>query len=352
MNKTGSTDPSDVLVQGELVDDAGAITVVRFTRSAQDRAAAVVWYVADLGPMVSVKRGTLDAGVASTVSHAPFALDRVIAMASWRTDSAAFLYNEDDFVRVRPLSPTQTEVATWDPIDSTSVAWQFIENSRWSVQRGGGSLGPSELARIEAVAEVDLTRTFARVSWRFTGGEAGSAASALSARLLNSTQLSVERLGLGGTAEYTWEVVSVSDATRVLSGRSTIDGGTSRIVVPLVPGVDPGRAVAFLSGHERFAMFDTPTTNALWASLFTARLTGSELELERAPGSSLDAVADWVVLEFPDLDAGADAEGDAGGRQPAALTVGCSCASGAGPWATCVLAFVGLGQRRRWARAR
>ncbi len=296
---TVSIAPQDGQVGGRLID-ASHLELHREQPSASGR---VVWSILELGAGATVQRGTesSDSGVINVLSIRidPVPLDRSFPLVSF--SKAGFSYDQCDWVFARLVATDRLEIGVSANSADGVFDWQVVTIDDARVLQGEAAMTSTDTAKVVTIAPVPVDRSFLLASWGVTVATSLIGPHAIEATLSSSTSVSFQRLATGSPIALVYQVVTLPSGFRVEQGEATVAAGTSRVEVAL-PGADPARTIALLTGNQRSGASDLLADGShdqvgeIW---YTARvIAGPSLVLER--GSSQNrGLAGWFVIEVP-----------------------------------------------------
>ena len=293
-----STDPGDGQIRGQL----GA-TSLTFNRGDDTSLTpmTVQWYVAEFSLGVTVQRGTASVTNSGTISINAVTLAQSFVLLSCSSPGTSVGYAVDDFFRGQLLSPTSLEIVHNSTLAAT-CDWQVVDYTGAAVQRGSGALAIGAGLATPSIA-VDLSRSFAQVTWRSSGGTS-SGENAVEATL-NATNLVIRRELTTTALDYAWEVVTFSDGTRVSGAEKTFTGLEVTGTDTLTFSANLGQSVALLSAYQRTGAHAFTGDDNPGPGWFTVELTSpTAVTLTRGITGSVAARAGYFVIEFQKLAVG------------------------------------------------
>lgn len=308
--KVSSVDPGDGQVRGQLTSP----TNIQFTRANDTSLSAVTirWYLAEFGGGVRVQRGTASVTSSSSVSISAVDLTKSFVLISCSVATGDTTYGSDDFFRARLAGATNLEIVH----NTTAVKdcdWQVVEYQASVVQRGTGTLSSAATSSGPiSIASVDLATSFLQVTWTSSGN--GSGVNSLQAQLTSATTIQIDRAVSGTTIDYAWEVVSLTDGTRIQRGTEGFGTATTSSTDPL-SAVDLSRAVPLISTYQRSGQTAYSADDNVGPGWFMVTITNpTTVTMERQLSGSTSADMAWFVLEFPSGGAPVVLGGDQSGR--------------------------------------
>jgi len=274
----------------------------------------VQWSVAEFKGGVSVQRNTASFATTDTTLNVPLTsvdLTKSFVLISQWTSSASQITDEQWTTRARLTSSTNLELSRNASGTDLTVAWQVVQMSAASVQRGAvcigaagtcpGSNGSTNTATL--ATPVDTSKSFIVMS-RKGGSLVGGIEAEYQVRAdFSSYGASINGLTFSRTTTVTtanhqvdiaWEVVSLSDGSTVRRGSSSTGATTDTTISPtLSPSVVTSQSVPFISVSGGGG---TATDN-LDETSWTAAVSSSALALTRA-GTGTNATIAWQVVQF------------------------------------------------------
>jgi hypothetical protein len=189
---------------------------------------------------------------------------------------------------------------------SHTISWQvveFVSSADVDVQKGTTSMAAGTTSVAVALpAAVDLTKSFALVGYRTSAPCTDMGSCVVRARLTAAGTLTIDRSNSSlALTEVTWQVVQLTDGSRVQAGNASFASGAATATAAL-GSMAASRAVAFASGQTgggqssgrtSYAADDLP--GAAQATLTVASPT--QLTLTRGSTVAAADVA-WFVIEL------------------------------------------------------
>ena len=298
------------------------------TFNAGEIGTVVQWYVAEFKGGVSVQRSTTTFATTDTTVNVPISavdLSRSFVLISeWTSDTAQNI-DEEWTIRARLTSTTNLELSrnTGAANQPVTVAWQVVQMAAATVQRGTACIGPvgSCPGSNQATTTVTLSPAVTPGQSFLVFSRRGPASGGLEGQYYVMGQIT----GGGSTLTFTrainttnivdiaWEVVSLSDGTRVLRNTSpvvepyTTDAAVN---VTLSPAVDRLRSVPLISVSGVLNGSATGDPADQDSTTFSAMFTDSDLvtpcsgatcpnlQMVRASNPNADASIYWQAIEF------------------------------------------------------
>lgn len=291
---TDDADPGDVAVGGELVDE----TTITFHRNNGAGATGLIsWQVIEFESGVSVQRGSVSgfnaAGTNVTISAVTLANSFVLVSAIREGTS----WSSDDGITANLSASTNIFIDVNAGTAGTAY-WQVVEYNDATVQRVTTTLSSGSASTTSAISAVDPAKTF--VVGSSYHDATVNADDLPRTELTNSTTLTFTRVGTTGTHTFVSYVVELNDASTVSRGNATFGSGVTNQSVAITGDIDAS-IVNGPGSQGRQGSSSHSSDDNLGHVWFRYQITSAtNLEVDRAIGTSSTANAPWEVITFED----------------------------------------------------
>ncbi|MDQ1651830.1 MAG: hypothetical protein QOI35_1030, partial [Cryptosporangiaceae bacterium] len=184
----------------------------------------------------------------------------------------------------------------WEVVEFTNAADVWVQHGTTSLASGSASVAAT-------IASVDLTRTFAQVSFSSSGSSVAIGRRLLRAQLTSATALTITRDVTGDAIEtIDYQVVELREGSRVQSGLSTFANATATAAPAMTSPLDTTRATVLTSTQNGAGSSGGSgayvTDDIVGVSSFSIAVTNSTtITLTRANTSGI-SYAVWFVVEW------------------------------------------------------
>ena len=291
-SRTGSSNASQ-RVTCELTGSGSTVTI---TSNEANAAQYVRWYVAEFKGGVSVQRGVQAFSTSDTILNVPISavqLSKSFVLTSERTTTTSQTLDDQWTMRAQLTSTTNLELSRYSNATpaAATVAWQVIQMSAATVQRGLITLLAGESSKTQGISAVTLANSFLLFTRRGSASGGTETQYQVRGELTNGTTLTFSRDSTLNTVDIAWEVLGLSDGSTVQRG--TAAAFTTETLLSPGISVTPSRSVPFISVQG-----GVDATSDLDSTSWTATVAASNLNLERASAQSVDANISWQVVQF------------------------------------------------------